>query len=211
MIVAAFGLTVPSGNAYAQNCVDDLTADSGAAALIACLTDLRATIRTLQDAPQQPNAAEIATELMRNHAEELRGAEGKPGKAGTDAFLPLGAVVAFDRPNGCPSGWVNMGGPWRGRSIVGATSDANSPYGFGKMGGAETHQLSTSEMPRHSHAVPFVPEVSNLSGGSYPVMSDLRHGSSARGNAPTTTAGAGAPHNNMPPYIALYLCKKEAE
>lgn len=130
--------------------------------------------------------------------------------------LPAGFVAAFDRPSGCPDGWTNMGAQWRGRTLVAAVRDVNDRYGFGRVGGSETHTLSVGEMPRHSHT---------LQGGGLWFTERLRleepriaanrvswHTVAQDGSSRQLAleeAGRSEPHNNMPPYIALYFCKKD--
>ncbi len=133
------------------------------------------------------------------------GAQGPQGPKGDPAFVPEGAVMAFDRPTGCPTGWTDMGPGWRGRMIVAAVSDANDTYGFGKRDGHETHTLTIAEMPRHFHP-------GSLGAGAANTGTAL--GVAAPGvlkvpALPTEHEGRSQPHNNMPPYIALYFCKKE--
>ena len=130
--------------------------------------------------------------------------------------LPEGAVLAVDNPNGCPRGWVQEAST-NGRFIVGVGGQVGgSARVFRESGGAETHTLTMAEMPRHDHggrtdsetrpvwspsknqyAVPTDP------GGKHITFQDPHQ----HGIAP---AGEDQPHNNMPPYIALYFCKKEA-
>lgn len=203
-----------SSQVTAETCLDtlDVDAKNSYSALVACV--------------QSDLTKQIVADLVANHIDDLRGPKGDPGedgaagnnglpgRDGSDAdTIPSGAIVAFDRPNGCPKGWTDFAAA-AGRMIVGVDGKTYKlPYVAGKpeyqTGGAPTHELTVAELPKHSHEIPFVPEVSNLSGGSYAVMSDDRHGSSKRDYVTSNTdGGAGRAHNNMPPYIALYLCKK---
>jgi hypothetical protein len=118
---------------------------------------------------------------------------------------PKGAVVAFNLET-CPAGWTEFI-PAQGRMIVGVgNSEDLSPRGLGDQGGTETHTLTVSEMPPHNHG--YVretefgtqrrPSVSGQAGRTFVGVTDDRTGSS----------GAGAPHNNMPPYYALLFCER---
>ncbi|MEO1020768.1 MAG: hypothetical protein AAFY56_24285 [Pseudomonadota bacterium] len=142
----------------------------------------------------------------------IPGPQGPKGEKGDPAELPSGIVVAFDRSAGCPIGWTDLGqsqsSVFGGRVLVVAQRD-DERYSFRASGGSETHTLTLPELPAHNHQFSFVPEVSNLSGAGYPVMSDTRHAASASRQEPTANAGGGQPHNNMQPYIALYFCKKD--
>lgn len=137
------------------------------------------------------------------------------------------AVIAFHKSKedngGCPLGW-RVFEPVASRFIVGAgpTSSKGArgepltsyvsyrDNSIEATGGAETHVLSIAEMPGHSHELedayfdrdregrPFV----ELAGGSEKFDVPGRMIS-------TNVVGGGQPHNNMPPYIALYFCKKD--
>lgn len=82
----------------------------------------------------------------------------RQGRSGAVSDFPSGAVVAFDREDGCPPGWSEYGDA-DGRFIVGDGRHAvHDTYGnevaeleFGEEGGERTHRLSVSEMPSHDH------------------------------------------------------------
>lgn len=79
---------------------------------------------------------------------------------------------------------------------------AGAGYPAGTKGGAATHQLTVPELAVHDHPP--------ITGGSFVTTSGAV---SAQINAPgfagyslearTGGAGAGQPHNNMPPYVAI--------
>ena len=99
-----------------------------------------------------------------------------------------------------------FGGTWeriKDRFLLGA-SDSYIP---GSMGGEETHILTVEEMPSHKHEV----LISNQ-GGSYDYACQLKS-PSAEGvfnSNYTNNSGGGQPHNNMPPYLAVYIWKRTA-
>ena len=87
---------------------------------------------------------------------------------------------------------------------------AGDTYSAGSTGGSATHTLTVDEMPSHSHdvrmaypfeaggAVPFVPYSSNpepYAVGNYDVVQ---------------FTGNNQPHNNMPPYLAVYMWRRVA-
>ena len=98
---------------------------------------------------------------------------------------------------------------------------ASNTGGKIRAGGVEYHALEPQEMPNHGHRVVW------SSGGKEHTISlnaargddpddaqfQLKTGGAESGQAGrhllTTQEGASAPHNNMPPFIALYFCKKE--
>ena len=83
---------------------------------------------------------------------------------------------------------------------------AGDAYAAGATGGEATHQLTIAEMPYHQH------QMVNGNNGGYDysgwtkstiVLSDATKGYA--GNANTSYAGESASHNNMPPYLAVYM------
>jgi hypothetical protein len=129
---------------------------------------------------------------------------------GTDLLgsiqVPSGAVLAFDRQR-CPDGWSNYE-EGVGRAIIGAGRGNNlTPRRVGDTGGEEQVTLTLAQMPAHRHANPttgnnqVIEEVNALPIGG--------RGSYGPQHArPTDAAGQSQPHENMPPYIALLLCRK---
>ena len=78
------------------------------------------------------------------------------------------------------------------------------------VGGTEGHVLTVTEMPGHTHALDLTSVGDDGKTGNLAFIEQKdgrkRHTTySTGGNAGSKTA---APHNNMPPYVALYFCKK---
>lgn len=89
---------------------------------------------------------------------------------------------------------------------------AGDTYAAGATGGEATHQLSVDEMPSHQHQM-----VNGNAGGydysSWTKSSVTLHDAGATGwagNANTSFAGGSVAHNNMPPYLAVYVWKRTA-
>ncbi len=111
------------------------------------------------------------------------------------------SVLIFDRPQGCPNGWTDMSGKWQGRMLVVGVADTNHKYGFGRKDGSETHTLTVEEMPSHNHG--------GLWGGDAKkagMLNEWQYHTSGR--TQIQAEGGGKPHNNMPPYVAVFFCKK---
>lgn len=158
-------------------------------------------------------------------ANKITSLETENSRLSSASQIPSGAIVAFDRPNGCPPDWEKFD-EGAGRFIIGVGGKYELPYVAGKpryqKGGSETHTLTAAEMPEHNHYV----TVSRAAGsGIHDGLggSPADHGIAVDYEKPegeTITPGWGPrdrvishtggsqPHNNMPPYIALYFCKK---
>ena len=87
---------------------------------------------------------------------------------------------------------------------------AGTTYKAGSTGGEATHTLTASEMPSHNHAVyyPNAGAADHSAPGNYPDgPSDSTY--YAIGSY-TSSAGGGGAHNNLPPYLSVYVWKRTA-
>jgi len=92
--------------------------------------------------------------------------------------------------------WAAYGG---GRVMVGVHSSGTFD-GLNETGGHETHTLSVNELPSHTH---------NLLGGGFDGSSGAEPGSATSSNLGAGGAtGGGAAHNNIQPYITIYMWKR---
>lgn len=98
--------------------------------------------------------------------------------------------------------WVAFG---TGRTLVafdGGQAEFNAVEG---TGGEKTHVLTTPEMPSHSHNV-FAVNTDTGNGGN---ISQSSQTSITMTKTTSTTGGDGA-HNNLQPYIVVYMWKRTA-
>ena len=121
-----------------------------------------------------------------------------------ESMYPVGSIytsVSATSPNEL------FGGEWEqieNRFLLACGSE----YEAGSIGGEATHALTIDEMPQHDHndGTDHTRAFAVSTGGtgtSAVVFSDPQYGT--RG---TTTAGGNQPHNNMPPYVAVYVWKR---
>lgn len=89
---------------------------------------------------------------------------------------------------------------------------AGSSYSAGSTGGEARHTLTVNEMPSHRH------NINKARYGTYQWLSAGQGGTDAvrtdnydAANTNTTHAtGGGQAHNNMPPYLAVYVWQRTA-
>lgn len=138
-----------------------------------------------------------------------------------DNVYPIGSI--YMNVNSTNPGTL-FGGTWeqiQGKFLLGMSSS----YPAGSQGGEASHTLTTAEMPSHGHNPANEPgyfgfitnskkafEVGDMgvqsgSGRYYPYASAAFDVSR---NTLTGTTGGGNSHNNMPPYLSIYIWKRTA-
>lgn len=86
---------------------------------------------------------------------------------------------------------------------------AGDKYAAGKTGGEATHTLTENEIPAHRHSIWFP----NAGGEQSAAIGYPEAGSKNTWYAEaskTAGAGGGEAHNNMPPYLSVYVWKRTA-
>ena len=84
---------------------------------------------------------------------------------------------------------------------------AGSGYAAGVTGGEYNHTLTMAEMPNHAHSIHGVLSgISPMGGGTDHTFSV----SYTSLNERSSTVGGDLPHNNMPPYLVVYMWKRTA-
>ena len=120
-------------------------------------------------------------------------------------IFPVGAIyISLKDTN--PSAF--FAGTWeqlKGRFLVGVDSSDTDFKTSGKTGGEKTHKLKVSELPNFHLTFPV--------GTNATVSADYdRAASSFAGGTPkdlsTSSIGGDVAHNNLPPYIAVYMFKR---
>lgn len=98
---------------------------------------------------------------------------------------------------------------------------AGSTYSAGATGGEATHTLTVSEMPAHTHGAGDPDGTRGFWRGGATARSSVQSGSNVTSvvRSPDTSVqyfwntaatGDGVAHNNMPPYLVVYVWKRVA-
>ena len=80
---------------------------------------------------------------------------------------------------------------------------AGDTYAAGSTGGEAEHTLTVDEIPSHKHTIGYG---TNTIGGTV----ERPNFSTTKTSAETTATGGGQAHNNMPPYLAVYVWQRTA-
>ena len=115
-----------------------------------------------------------------------------------------------------------LGGTWE-RIQDKFLLSAGATYAAGATGGSATHKLSVAELPEHNHYVIDTGNTAHVyssskslasSGGSWAARLTANYGNVDTGTETykltTSAKGDGGSHNNMPPYLAVYVWKRTA-
>lgn len=125
-------------------------------------------------------------------------------------FYPIGSIyMSVNSTN--PS--TLFGGTWeqlKDRFLLGA----GSTYSNGDTGGSATHKLTVNEMPAHTHNGLYwqgTKGISLNSGGTSGYHLQWESGDNGEAtDMVTNTRGGSKAHNNMPPYLVVYMWKRTA-
>lgn len=118
---------------------------------------------------------------------------------------PVGSIyISQDERN--PSEFI--GGEWEQIKDTFLLS-AGDIYEAGSTGGEASHKLTIQEMPSHSHIAANRSDVFMTGGGSGAHYANGTYsGRIASNNVSTGASGGSKAHNNMPPYLTVYMYKR---
>lgn len=170
-------------------------------------TDSKAdtAITIAQEALNKP-AGETGTKVYRN-SQLLSTLDIKPIEDNianiSNKIYPIGSIY-ISTSQASPASI--FGGTWeqlKDRFLLGC----GDTYTAGGTGGEATHTLEWNEIPKHTH-----PYRVGVDGGTDDGL--IRGISTVAGEHTNSsvihTYGSGKPHNNMPPYLAVYMWKRTA-
>ena len=124
-----------------------------------------------------------------------------------DMIYPVGAI--YMSVNSTNPGNL-FGGKWeqiKDRFLLAA----GDTYAAGSTGGEAQHTLTVDEMPIHGHGLRDV--LVNSADGVHVIVgsgSGIISYSPEEGFNKTNVTGRSQPHNNMPPYLTVYMWKRTA-
>ncbi len=140
--------------------------------------------------------------------------------------IPREAIVAFTKPCEELDGWEDYSDS-AGKFLLGAGRGVLRPRGphkpsselseiqlsevkAGDQGGEEAHILTTNEMPEHNHDSGSGKYLVTITGNLTKENTDSKGGNeiNIKDGVKIRAVGKGMPHNNMPPYVALYFCRR---
>lgn len=126
-------------------------------------------------------------------------------------LYPVGSIYISTSSTFNPQ--TAWGGTWKktadGRCLIGA----NNTYPLGSMGGESTHTLTIEELPRHSHGIYGVDLRDGSNTLQKPYFSYKDQGQTTSyisGIMGTELTGNSNAHNNMQPYLAVYIWERTA-
>ena len=162
-------------------------------------------------AAEQDELLDVAWDARFREDMQVDGALQVGGKSLLDMVYPVGSIylsVSGTDPQ------TLFGGTWARLEDVFLLA-AGAKHAAGSTGGEESHILTEPEIAPHKHAMAYGPESSASSTGfSYGIAAgSATNSAGGRGyesNLGTFSAGGGQPHNNMPPYLAVYTWKRTA-
>lgn len=131
-----------------------------------------------------------------------------------DNIYPIGSIF-ISTVNTNPSTY--FGGTWeriKGRFLLAAD---DSTYTLGATGGAATHTLTIDEIPSHTHKIKRNDNYSNGfmidtgrigQWGSAIIQVGSGNYTAQPRSITVENSGGGKAHNNMPPYLVVYVWKR---
>ena len=121
------------------------------------------------------------------------------------SLYPVGSIYINASVSTNPATLIGFG-TWEafgaGRVLVGLDSGQTEFDTLGETGGAKTHTLTVDEMPAHTHSVPNSGSQNNSFDSGTTVGNDV--------TGTSGSTGGGQAHNNLQPYIVVYMWKRTA-
>lgn len=129
-----------------------------------------------------------------------------PWMSQADRIYPVGSI--YMSASSADPGTL-FGGTWvriQDRFLLAA----GDTYQVGATGGEATHQLSIDELAKHDHGIANAKLLTTDNSKAVQETSAASGVQNVIGFKTATAAGGGKAHNNMPPYLAVYMWKRTA-
>ena len=125
------------------------------------------------------------------------------------AIYPVGSIYVSTSATFNPQ--TTWGGTWvktaKGRCLIGA----NDTYPLGSTGGEAEHTLTVDEMPSHNHSSSRINWYNTLQNNGMAAESTAKSNLKVDGpDSNTSYTGGSKAHNNMQPYLAVYIWERTA-
>ena len=129
------------------------------------------------------------------------------------AVYPVGSIY-INATNSTNPGTLLGFGTWvafgAGRVPVGIDSSDTDFDTAEETGGAKTVSLSTSQLPSHTHSISYTDSGEGGANINANFFSGIKFSSGGAITHTTGSTGSGSAHNNVQPYIVVYMWKRTA-
>lgn len=127
-----------------------------------------------------------------------------------DTVYPVGSLyMSLDKTSPASI----FGGEWeryaKGRTLVGVNEDDAIFASAALTGGEKTHKLTVNEMPRHHHGFQAFWGTSGNSKDTWKIQSATADASGIN-RTQTDSVGGSESHNNLQPYVTVYVWRRQA-
>ena len=176
------------------------------------LTNKTLTSPTITGTPTAPTAAASTnTTQLATTAFVQQEISAIPG-VDLSSVYPVGSVYINASVSTNPGTLLGFG-TWAafgaGRVMVGLDAGQAEFNTLGQTGGTKTHTLTVNEIPSHSHTT--VVNISNPdTPNSTPAVTNAANTAGTFDPVTDGATGGGLPHNNLQPYIVVYMWKRTA-
>lgn len=154
------------------------------------------------------STSQTDTYSCRKINELVANAGGGTGGSGVsvDQIFPVGYI--YMSVNNVDPSTLFPGTTWEQIKDVFLLS-AGDTYTAGTTGGEAEHKLTIAEMPSHTHQIRYLDGFSHA--GTWSVLRRAVDSDSYKGtDASALATGGSQAHNNMPPYLTVYMWKRVA-
>ena len=199
--------TLPTGNA-AKIVKGTEIDDEFEAIETAVATKANINSPTFTGAPSLPTDTVAVTQSQSNNSTKLATTayvDTAVGNVSLESLYPVGSIYMNATSSTNPGTLIGFG-TWvafgAGRVPVGIDSTDTDFDTVEETGGAKTHTLTVDEIPAHTHSVPNSGSQNNSFDSGTTVGNDV--------TGTSGSTGGGQAHNNLQPYIVVYMWKRTA-